>query len=174
MESSRPLSSHKNGRMNRPDELPVPTAFLQHEIIMMQNDVSKKQHRSRQRKRTSRNTQILFLPTAALWVILFLCCVSLPSASGFQPSITNTRNANNVNPAVRTARTRKGATVDYSQSIVKAATVTTTETDRQTPKAEDDSQPSSSTAAFGQWEEVEGNFILRPSIEDGPPRALGT
>ena len=37
----------------------------------------------------------------------------------------------------------------------------------------DTSQPSSATA-FGQWEEVEGNYILRPSIEDGPPRALGT
>lgn len=36
-----------------------------------------------------------------------------------------------------------------------------------------DSEPSE-FAAIGQWEEVEGNFILRPSIEDGPPRALGT
>jgi len=33
------------------------------------------------------------------------------------------------------------------------------------------SEPSSS-AAIGKWEEVEGNFVLRPSIEDGPPRAL--
>jgi len=33
---------------------------------------------------------------------------------------------------------------------------------------------SSSAAALGKWEEVEGNFILRPATEDGPPRALGT
>jgi hypothetical protein len=30
-----------------------------------------------------------------------------------------------------------------------------------------------SPAAVGRWEEVEGNFVLRPSVEDGPPRALG-
>lgn len=32
---------------------------------------------------------------------------------------------------------------------------------------------SSSSAAIGRWEELDGNFILRPSIEEGPPRALG-
>lgn len=31
-----------------------------------------------------------------------------------------------------------------------------------------------SSTAIGKWEELDGNFILRPSIEDGPPRALGT
>ncbi|CAB9511132.1 Protein of unknown function (DUF1350) [Seminavis robusta] len=29
-----------------------------------------------------------------------------------------------------------------------------------------------SSSALGRWEEVEGNFVLRPSVEDGPPRAL--
>jgi hypothetical protein len=25
---------------------------------------------------------------------------------------------------------------------------------------------------YGRWEEVNGNFILRPKIDDGPPRAV--
>lgn len=34
------------------------------------------------------------------------------------------------------------------------------------------SSSSSSKATFGDWEELHGNFLLRPSASQGPPRAL--
>lgn len=48
-----------------------------------------------------------------------------------------------------------------------------TEIPRQTLTRSGDIGHGSSSASIGKWEELDGNFILRPSIEDGPPRALG-
>ena len=33
-------------------------------------------------------------------------------------------------------------------------------------------EESSNIAGFGKWEELHGNYVLRPSVADGPPRAL--
>lgn len=56
--------------------------------------------------------------------------------------------------------------------MVATAEASSAEIPRRIPVAETEASAPSSSAAIGRWEEAEGNFILRPSIEDGPPRAL--
>ena len=38
--------------------------------------------------------------------------------------------------------------------------------------ASTDTTPETSKAVFGNWEELHGNYLLRPSASQGPPRAL--
>ncbi len=142
------------------DDHPLPTPLLGHE--MMQNESIK--HTGPSIRRTVSTS--IFLQTSITAILLIILCV-LQSASCFRP-------CTNVNPAARTRTINSRADAFYQQMTATVTEPEASETPRRTPRAETESSQPSSSAAFGQWEEVEGNFILRPSIEDGPPRALGT
>jgi Protein of unknown function (DUF1350) len=65
----------------------------------------------------------------------------------------------------------KAATVDTTDSTSTSRSFQEME-DSNEDDDDDDDTADADVRTFGNWEEVEGNFMLRPSIEIGPPRAL--
>lgn len=55
---------------------------------------------------------------------------------------------------------------------IPASEAATSSTSRKEALDEEEDEESSTAAEIGKWEYLHGNFILRPNIEDGPPRAL--
>ena len=116
---------------------------------------------ARSRRRTNAARKHQQTTSTTVLTIVLLACLLLQSASSFHPCS---------NPAARRRRrTRYSNTFIYQQM----AATETAESSPRTPRADTQSSEPSSSAAIGRWEEVEGNFVLRPSIEEGPPRALG-
>ena len=128
--------------------------------------------RSRLRRKKRRTRSFLQMSRSVIPLIVVLC------ATAFVQSTYGLHLAANV----KAGRTLIGR-IDWGANNIMARQMIATvaepepeapETSRGTSRVDSDTSQPSSATAFGQWEEVEGNFILRPSIEDGPPRALGT
>lgn len=123
------------------------------------------------RRRRSRRNCLHTSRTAYRWIPLCALALLLQSTFGFH---LGTRNFSPARTCPRRVISGMDVTFRQMTATVVEPEFEAAETPRRAPRAELDSSQPSSSAAFGQWEEVEGNFILRPSIEDGPPRALGT
>jgi hypothetical protein len=110
-------------------------------------------------------TSATFLFTSILWASLLLVLL-MESAFGFQPS-------NPGRPPLLFARDTESVATS-TRSRYYASTYKREQPPRMVATTNEVmASGGRSPAAVGQWEEVEGNFVLRPSVEDGPPRALG-
>lgn len=54
----------------------------------------------------------------------------------------------------------------------KSLTSTNTEVPLSSSSSSSESITSSTTTSIGDWEEIHGNYLLRPKLDEGPPRAL--
>ena len=69
------------------------------------------------------------------------------------------------------AHTTAGGTGSSSRSILSLRMADATSTTGSTVP-DTTTTAASTSSVMGRWEELHGNYVLRPNVEDGPPRAL--
>ena len=120
----------------------------------------------------ARRRQIPFSLAAICYVPLLLL---LESAIGFQPP-TQLRHHHHHHHHRQSSRPLRDTITTIVAARRSDAGIANHHNNRQQPLqmvVTEVMSSGSTSAAVGRWEEVEGNFVLRPSVEDGPPRALG-
>merc|ERR1719491_329335 len=100
-------------------------------------------------------------------LLSFASCfkVSLPTTTRMQRRSIQERNNHHHHTNNKISKTLLKSQVSETYSTI-------TKTSVAPPTSSGSGSESTKIDGFGKWEELHGNYALRPSVADGPPRAL--